>query len=128
MTKKVNKVQLVISKECYIHLRDRRNKLAATSCLLSTNLGFARGISVCSIHDNFNREIGRHHAKRFAIRALKNRECVFTREEVLAQLLKIPSFEFKSYQLYYYGIRVEKGEVNPVLSELELKVYKDSKG
>ena len=127
MTKKANKIQLVINKECYIHLRDRRNKLAATSCLLSTNLGFARGISVCSIHDNFNREIGRHHAKRFAVRALKNRECVFNREEVLGQLLKIPSFEFKSNQIYYCGIRVEKGEINPVLSDLELKVYKAKK-
>jgi len=127
MTKKANKIQLVINKECYIHLRDRRNKLAATSCLLSTNLGFARGISVCSIHDNFNREIGRHHAKRFAVRALKNRECVFNREEVLGQLLKIPSFEFKSHQIYYCGIRVEKGEINPVLSDLELKVYKAKK-
>lgn len=127
MTKKANKIQLIINKENYIHLRNRVNDLAATICLLNTNLGLARGISVCSAHDNFHREIGRRYAKRFAIRALKGRNCVFNKSEVIVQLLKIPFFEFKSNHLYYCGIRVEKGEVDPTLSELELKIYKASK-
>lgn len=120
---KTSRAQLVIDKEKYIHLRDFGGNLTATICLLNTNLGFARGISVCSIHDNFYRKIGRRYAKRFAIRALKGRRCIFNKQEVIARLLKIPHFEIKSNYLYYYGIRVEKGSVNPTLSKFELNIF-----
>lgn len=120
VTRKVNKKQFIISKEVYIHLKDNKDKLAATICLLNSNLGLGRGISVCSICDNFDRKKGRHYAKRFAIRALKGRPCSFEREEAINLLCKIPFFLSETATL----LDVEKAEISPVLSDLELKVYK----
>jgi len=125
MIKKISKIQLIINKEKYIHLKDFGGNLAATICLLNTNLGPARGISVCSAYDNFYRKTGRHYAKRFAIRALKGRRCIFNKQEVISRLLRIPHFEIKSNHLYYYEVRVEKGSVNPILSNFELSIFSD---
>ncbi len=122
MTKKANKEQFVISKEVYIHLKDNKGELAATICLLDSNLGVGRGISICSVHDNFDRKKGRHYAKRFAIRVLKGRPCSFKREEVIDLLCEIPFFLSETNSL----LSIEKGDLNPVLSGLELKVYRGS--
>ncbi len=120
MTKKTNKKQLVISKEVYIHLKDNKGNLAATICLISSNLGVGRGVSVCSAYENFDRKKGRHYAKRFAIRVLKGRPCSFKRQEVLDLLREIPFF------LSDAVTPIKKGDLNPILSGLELKVYKGS--
>ena len=116
-----NKQQLIINKEVYIHLKDNKDNLAATICLIDSDLGLGRGISVCSALDNFNRKTGRHKAKQFAVRALKNRPCTFERHEVLDQLSEIPF-------LFSEAVTpIEKGDLNPVLSKLELKVLRGAR-
>ena len=122
MTRKENKKQFVVSKEVYIHLKNNKGELAATICLLNSNLGLGRGISVCSASENFDRKKGRHYAKRFAIRALKGRPCSFEREEVINLLCDIPFFLSETCTL----LDIEKAEVAPVLSKLEQKIYKGS--
>jgi hypothetical protein len=61
-------------KEKYYYFRERKtNKPSITVCLIIVQGDIARGVAICSTHDNAEKKFGRKLARGRAIKAIVNR-------------------------------------------------------
>ena len=98
----------------YYH-RDRENKPLVTVCLLTGDMGVARGIAICSPQDNPCKATGRTIAMRRAERAIKGRnghDDFIARREALQVIDDCTECD----------LWLNKSDRNPALTEYESKI------